>query len=49
MPKKLTVAVIAAAALAVGGTAIAQTAQRFRMCPQTIPPMRLSSGLLRSG
>ena len=33
MPKRLTVAVIAAAVLTVGGTAVAQTAQRFSDVP----------------
>ena len=33
MPKRLTVAVIAAMMLAVGGTAVAQTVQRFSDVP----------------
>ncbi|MCY3616634.1 MAG: S-layer homology domain-containing protein [Acidimicrobiaceae bacterium] len=37
MPKKLTVAVIAAAVLAAGGTAVAQTSQRFSDVPADHP------------
>ena len=49
MPKRLTIALLAVAMLAVGGTVVAQSIQRFTDVPPDHEGSRLSSGRLRWG